>query len=305
MRLIQNKDRMKKYIIVFILIITFCKISAQQSPDFAYTYLNPGLINPAYVGQTDYFKGTLMYCNLMAGVNYSPQTAVFNLESPVFNKKAGLGMLLCSDSENILGHLSLKGTYSYNLQLGENQYVLMGFSFGFMQNHILYDRIIAENPEEVLNLYNMKSSNVFNTDLGAAYTYKNFEAGVSVLNLFKIVNNSNDYEIPYQSTSEITFNAKYKYKINDEYSLLPSVIFRSPMGVQPSYGVSVIAQMREMIWGGLSYGDNQALGILLGLNYRELSFGYYYAYPIGTALNKVSNGSHEIYLSFRIKKIRK
>src|ERR1035437_2811485 len=111
---------MKKIFEIFIFVIVNWQLSivncyAQQDPQYSMYMFNQLALNPAYAGSKEVLSSALVYRNQWTGISGAPTTAMFSLQTPLKNKKIGLGMEIISDK---LGPQNTSGillSYAYRI----------------------------------------------------------------------------------------------------------------------------------------------------------------------------------------------
>jgi type IX secretion system PorP/SprF family membrane protein len=93
--------------------------------------------------------------------------------------------------------------------------------------------------------------------------------------------------------------AGYRFFINDDISILPSVMAKYvPNTPVSQFDVNVKAQYQDLLWVGASYRHQYGYAAMAGINVSNtFNVGYAYDYTT-TRLNTFSNGTHEIILGF-------
>ena len=88
-----------------------------------------------------------------------------------------------------------------------------------------------------------------------------------------------------------------KLFLNDDITLLPSFLIKEINPTPLTYDINAKFSFQDKVWIGASYRHNDSFGVLAGLNISSfINIGY--SYDITTsALNTVSNGTHEIVIS--------
>jgi type IX secretion system PorP/SprF family membrane protein len=93
--------------------------------------------------------------------------------------------------------------------------------------------------------------------------------------------------------------AGYKWKVNYDYVVEPSVLIKSvtPAPTQADIGVKVTYQNK--LWAGTAYRTNGDIGVLLGYSIGDrYSIGYSYD-VVTSGLGEYTSGSHEFLLGVR------
>jgi len=82
--------------------------------------------------------------------------------------------------------------------------------------------------------------------------------------------------------------------LSDDLSLMPSFLIKQIAPVPLTFDLNMKLNFKDKIWLGASYRQGDSFGVLAGINVSSfINVGY--SYDITTsALNTVSNGTHEI-----------
>jgi len=95
---------------------------------------------------------------------------------------------------------------------------------------------------------------------------------------------------------QVFFTAGYKFFISDDVSVMPSIMLKEINPVPFTFDVNAKISFRDVFWLGGSYRKDDSFGILAGFNINStINVGYSYDMTT-SALNTVSNGTHEIVL---------
>lgn len=276
-------------------------VQAQQLPKSTFFYLNPQQYNPAYTGFAENTTLFTQYRLQMAGLPNSPTTLSASLDMPLPDYKAGLGVMLTNDIVNIIGQTGGRVSYAYYLTLAKDQHVGFGLSMGVNKMQILYDRIVADEPSELTQVYNYKPFTSFNSDIGIMYEIYDLEVGFSVNNLFSTRNNVYFNQLPYRPLPQYGVMFRSKYDVDMDWTLITSGSARSPQGSPIVYDFNIVGQWREWGWVGLNYGKSNNIGLILGGKKKNLSLIYAWEFPF-SALSKTTFGAHELMIRYAFEK---
>lgn len=276
-------------------------IFAQQTAKYGLYQDNPFIMNPAYTGASETTKAFMHYRNEITGLRGAPVSKIISVDTKMIDWKAGFGINAFADNANILQRQGFNLAYSYQLKLENEQRLNFGLSVGTVQNSIDYDNIIAENPNELISLYNYKTTTSFNGSFGMMYGIKSFEIGFALTNLLNKKEFSDKYQLAYIQKPEYNGTMLYRFDINENIKNTTSLILRSTQGLPVRFDARTIFTMKKMVWGGLTYGLNSSFGVCVGLNYERLMIGYLYEYPL-SKISKISMGANEIMLGYRFGK---
>src|SRR5260221_12704245 len=178
----------------------------------------------------------------------------------------------------------------------------MGIQGGFNNLRSNYDLLTLKTGSDI-NLSGVSS--VFNPNFGAGLYYRqsNFYVGLSCPYILdnKVVGLD-------ELTSKLSKQQRYYYltagftkKLSNTIKLVPSTLIRIQDNAPISFDINAFLVFYDAVGLGCSYRLNDAVIPMFELQLNE-NFHVGYAYDITTsALNRYSNGSHEIMINYRIK----
>ncbi|TAG51651.1 MAG: type IX secretion system membrane protein PorP/SprF [Cytophagales bacterium] len=330
---------MKKIItsILFTAVLSY----GQQLPQYTQYMLNPYLINPAVAGTTDHFDIKAGYRNQWMGFNSNPElsgVASYQVAPVTFyvtahghigkdhqrlrgrhkNQNAwhhGLGMQVISDRTGPTSHITVQGSYTYDMSLNKKLRMSFGAFVGVRQWSVNGDRIRysdgstgAATVNGAVDLSTLLPTVSFGTWLYHKYWY----AGFSILDVVPFGTSSSAYKDVVNASKSVSNSLKQHYFLtvgamfhpNKEIAVIPSILVRPTLGVSVSslsIDLNTKVRYKNMIWGGLSYRSSDAFSVLFGvLIDKKYEIGLAYDYTINGSLRARSNGSFEIMLGYRI-----
>src|SRR5437870_4542632 len=104
---------MMRRIIILILVIAGCRISAQQLPQYSQYMLNQLAINPAVAGTSDHSEVRANVRNQWLGLPDGPRTYMMSLHGPLKDRKMGLGMNMYADIVGPTRRTGINLNYAY------------------------------------------------------------------------------------------------------------------------------------------------------------------------------------------------
>ena len=279
---------MKKInLLLFISIFTTVGF-AQQFPLQSQYQFNYSSLNPAAVGENDYYSARASFRQQWTGFSNKPiGTNLFTLTKGF--GKSGLGLTVFSDKTG--GAFNRSGvtvSYSHKAVFAGGSELYLGVSGGGAQ--VNFDLSSADDPA-IINTNDMVPEATF----GAYYKIKNFKVGISIPGML-----STNMELT--GSNENTLNSHfytmiaYQRKLNDQWSVYPSILVKTTKN-QNQIDANVNFKLKNKLWFGTSYrqdfGPTLYVGIDLG---RLLSV---YSYDISTnEMSAYSNGSHELTIGY-------
>ncbi len=287
---------MKRSIAIFtwILLIVPSGLKSQQLPHFTQFMFNDYVLNPAVAGTKDYYQVRSNSRFQWAGIVDAPQTISLSLNGPHSSRPMGFGGYLYNDVTGPTSRTGLYGTYAYNILIKGEVRLSMGLSFGIMQNKIDGTEITLHDPDDLAMQGGITSTVVPDASVGFYFYAPDWYAGFSAFQLFSNKLKSHFYLL-----------GGYRYDINDQFSIEPSLIIKamSPVPIQIDLNAKVTYQ--EMVWLGLSYRSRDAASILLGyIHDKRYYFGYSYDFSTSD-IRSYNSGSHEIMIGIRFTALKR
>ena len=327
---------MTQRFLFFLLLFLQAGVSAQQKPVYTQYILNNYIINPAITGIENYTDVKISHRQQWTGIDGAPVTTYLSIQGPVGKKDYrtnvtsfdipgentrghsfvdeytaaephhGLGGIIMSDKTGYLNRWSVYATYAYHKGLSPRTTLAAGFLVGMTSvsldaSKIQWGSLAADDPAVG---YNSGEISKIKPELGAGlWLYSvDFFAGVSVLNI--IPGKANFVKDPKYGSSfvpHIITTAGYKTFLNEDISLLPSIMIQyvSPFPLQVY--VNAKAQYQDKFWIGSSYRFGDQLGgfaAMAGLNVSS-TFNVGYSYDVSTSqLRSYSRNTHEFIIGF-------
>lgn len=274
---------------------------AQQLPQFSQYNSNNYVINPAFAGTESYFDVKAVNRYQWAGMTDAPRSFTMSLSAPFRNPHMAMGGYIFVDNVGPTRRTGAQVSYGWHMNLTEGIKLGLSASVGLTQFSIDGSRItLAEEGDPAL-FSELSSQLVMDAKFGALVYHENWYAGFTLPQLFQ--NRIDLYESADPGLSRLEDHymllAGYKYQLNDDFMLEPSVLVKYVAPAPIKIDATVRAHFREMIWAGFSWRNHDAFVAMLGYEWRQsLSIGYSYDFTTSN-LRNYSNGTHEIMLGFK------
>jgi type IX secretion system PorP/SprF family membrane protein len=261
---------------------------AQQFPLQSQYQFNYSSLNPAAVGENDYYSARASFRQQWTGFADKPiGTNLFTLTKGF--GKSGLGVTVFSDKTG--GAYNRSGvtvSYSHKAVFAGGSELYLGVSAGGAK--VNFDLGPAVD-EAIMRQEDMVPEATF----GAYYKIKNFKVGISIPGM---LNSNMELTKSNENTLDRHFYAMiaYQRKLNDQWGVYPSILVKRVKN-QNQIDANVNFKLKNKLWFGTSYrqdfGPTLYVGIDLG---RLLSV---YSYDIATnEMSPYSNGSHELTIGY-------
>ncbi|MBN2727911.1 MAG: type IX secretion system membrane protein PorP/SprF [Bacteroidales bacterium] len=291
---------MKKISIIFVLVLAFSGVRAQQEPLFSQYHLNPYLINPAYGGTQNYMPLRINARQQWLGIDGAPSTQSISFNTPIGRDgKIGTGAVIFNDSYGPMSKTGIQGTFAYKLKINEDYNLSFGLSVSVSQLVLDESNLVIINQNDaVINGAN-ESYLIPDAGFGAWFYSKQSFIGFSAMQLLQYPL-SLDIEAVDKQIPHFYVLAGHKFELNEKLEMEPSVLVKkmNPTPFQVDINLRMI--MSKMYWVGLSFRTSDAAMISAGIEYQNFLLGYAYDYSV-SALQTHNSGTHELMLGYNFK----
>jgi type IX secretion system PorP/SprF family membrane protein len=300
---------LRKWVLLAMLTMTVMSFAdvafSQQMPVYTQFMFNSYVFNPAVAGTNNYYQVRLNSRFQWVGMTDPPQTNSLSVYGPHATKDMGFGGHVYNDITGPTSRMGLYGSYAYNLLINDGMRLSMGLSAGAIQNRVDGTKISLLDPSDQALLYSVSSKFSPDATVGLYLYASSFHIGFSAhqlfgntVNLFELGTGLNKLKTNFYLTGG------YKYFINYDYALEPSVIIRGSMPATPQVDLSLKAYYQNIIWLGVSVRSQDALSFLLGYTHEnKFHFGYSYDMSF-SPIRHHNSGSHEIFLGMRFNPVK-
>ncbi len=291
----------RKLLIASILICSGV-VYGQQLPHYTQYLINNYVTNPAIGGTMNYFNAQSNHRYQWNGVKDAPRTYIFSLHGPIV-KNMGVGGYVFTDFTGPTRRSGFQLSYSYRVKVTESIKLSFGISGGILQFLVDGGKVNLENLNDLV-LSNSIQSVVVPDIGGGLYLYHPdwfFSVSAPQLVGSKLQFFDNFDQTLSRLSSHYFMSAGYTFHVTDDIDVQPSFFMKyiDPLPLQVDVTLRGIYQ--DNIWLGVSYRSEDAVGALLGYEFKKnFMLGYSYDYPIN-GISQVSSGSHELMVGFRFR----
>jgi len=290
---------MKKYILTIIAGLFLSSAFSQQIATYSQFMHDHYLINPAAAGTQDYIPISLGYKKLWTGFEGSPSFQSLGGNMKIMDNM-GVGVRIHNYSAGFETKTGIDLTYAYQIDLGNDMKLSFGLSGVLTQFYMNKSEINLENPDDNTVLYASEKLITPDANFGTYFYGKNYFAGIAVFQLFgRQVNMMNTDNLENKQVRHYSLHGGYRFDINEDYSVEPSLVFRMIEAGQMTLDFNVKGTIMNIAWVGVSYRLNDAIVPMFGIDMDQFLFGY--AYDITTSdIKNYSQGSHELMFIYKI-----
>lgn len=300
----QNIILMKKIVALSIFAMISSFTFAQQVSLNSHYMLNDFVLNPAFAGaHKDVVPLTLTVRKQWTGFNGAPITQQFSANADI-GANFGLGLHFFNDLTGPTRRTGFNLATSYKIPLDYSRRHSIRFGLSFILFEHVFDRnkLTYEMPYDntIDQIYNQNI--IPDANFGMLYMRDStIYGGFSVWNLIQSRADITHVSSTYNNNINRLYYlyGGYNYSINPDVMLKPSMLLQFQGNAPASFDVNVITKYKNMYWGGISYRYQDAVVIILGIDWNKFTFAY--SYDITTSdIRKYSGGSHEFTFGYAL-----
>jgi type IX secretion system PorP/SprF family membrane protein len=294
---------MKKILLSLTVILTAISAYSQQIPLSENYFMDKYSLAPSYAGNFNPKYLIMGYRSDWSGIDGGPKTVRISYNDVFpFMKNAGYGGKIIYDKAGIFNQLYVSGSYSYNLQVNQEQHLLFGLSAGFYKNRLnlldfYNDPKYSIDPSLVSQ--DVKSKLKFMSDFSAVWIWKGAEAGFMFSNISFGDASYKEVSLKYNPLANLQFHGTYLYNINEDWDVAPLVILRGGKYIKSQFELASQVIYLKKFRGSLVFRDPGIIGFGIGLDINKLlKIGYNFNLATNVALGAFNN--HEISIGINL-----
>jgi type IX secretion system PorP/SprF family membrane protein len=215
----------------------------------------------------------------------------------------GIGLQVISDRIGPFSNTSAFATYAYHMAVSRTTNLSAGIGLGASRLSLDPSKLNfgSANPSDP-SVYGNEVIAKTNLDMNAGlWLYsQNYFVGIAANQLIPHKIDYNDLLDVKKGklVPHIFATAGYRFFINEDVNLIPSVMVKSLGGIPIQIDVNAKMQFKDLFWFGASYRAKYGLAGMAGMNVMQrFTVSYSYDYST-TKINTISNGTHEVVLGF-------
>jgi type IX secretion system PorP/SprF family membrane protein len=272
----------KRIVLALFALLSFSAF-AQQDPQFTQYMFNNLYYNPGYSGVEGVTKVTALYRSQWSGYQPTfygggaPTSQLVTFTTPVFKLNSGFGAYVLNDKLGPQNNLEAQVSYAYHLGL-KNSKLSFGLRAGVYSQTInsnLYRAVQKEDPNlppENTGRYTQTKPDLA---FGVFFRREKFYLGSGFSHLIK-----SKFDFGYNQRNSLEthtyFTGGYFYEANFDLRFQFVTLVKSDF-VKTQFDIGAIAYLKDTMWGGLSFRQQEAAIVLLGwsmLKDKSLKAGY-------------------------------
>ncbi|SHG43140.1 type IX secretion system membrane protein, PorP/SprF family [Flavobacterium segetis] len=286
----------KKLVYSFVLVLLIMSSSnAQYQLNNRLIQKNKLGINVAYAGELNKTR-----MSLVIGVNPNKiedantlnwQQATLDL--PLANKLS-TATIFTKIATGSFSQIQIKQAFAYKVDFSEEQTLSVGFGLSYNQQNVDLKNGFSPNDyvdldDPYLSLENYHQ-NKLGLEIGFVYQLKDFQLSVSLPSLGQ--------DKPYNN--EFTAYTEYKFKLNKDLDLIPSVLFVQTQNGKYELTNSLNLDYQKKGWLQVGYVDIGQVVMGFGINVKGLGIGYNFGYNVDNNISSIFGNTHQFGLFFNL-----
>lgn len=309
-------NRIKNWLIFCILVFVSGKISAQQLPQFTQTMFNKLSYNSGYAGlnksicvgftSRQQWQGFVSKDKDDKDIKVNPRTSVIAGDMYIKEIHGGIGLILITDDIGFENNKLMKFIYSYHHNMYDG---VLGVGIDAQLNNKTIDfanfKAITES-DPLLKSSGEEKNMMFDLGIGAYYRVEN-KYGFGLYGAQLLQKQKDIGEVEFQNKRHFYITGDYNLTIpnHTNFEIAPMSIIKTDLSTI-QFEVNALLKYKKKIWAGLAYRQNDAIGVIVGLAYKDIRIGY--SYDVTTSKlgygNGRSGGSHEVTIGYCFKILR-
>lgn len=300
---------------VIVCLSTVFTASAQSDGVLTQYYEVPTYFNPAAVGETDFMKIRAGSRLQWVGIEKAPKSFLVTADMPLklFGKRFGIGAVIRQESRGLYSDVAAGLQAGYKFKMFKGEFTL-AFQIGMVNETFKGSEVFIPDDDDYHQstddgiLTSDLSGTSFDMGLGVWYTHKWFYAGLSCTHI-----SSPSISMTMEG-SESTEAQRYEFNIgrtlyftagsnipikNTLFEVIPSMLIKSDFTFTQAE-ITARVRYNKFLSGGIGYRYQDAVSLMLGVDFRNFYLGYSYDYPT-SAIAQASSGSHEIFAGYKLK----
>ena len=284
-----------KYLLLVMLFANIC--SAQQLPHYSLYMFNDVITNPAVCGTKTHDMVFLSNRSQWVGFEGAPETQLLSYTRN-HGENMGIGGLIFNDVTGPISMTGIQLSYGYNVNLTSDYKLSFGLSASAFQ--YVFDGNKAQLHDNTYD--NAAPGTIEKTLVGDAtfgtYVYNDrYYIGVSIPQL---IQSKINVTIDNSLARHYFIHSGYNFTLNDQFDLEPSVMLKATDASPFQYDINLRGIYDKQFWAGLSYRDQDALVMMLGMDYNNYTLGYSFDITLSD-ISSYTSGSHGIMIGYKFR----
>ena len=273
---------------------------AQYDPSLTHFWMTETQYNPAAVGNSELLRVIGAYSGQFSGYRNSPSTMLAAADMPLFfvGPQHGVGAYFINDAEGFFTMKNIAVQYAHHRKLFAGT-LSVGVQIDLLSETFDGSRLdLEDSGDQAFSTGSIDGSKI-DASVGLAYKWRNLRVAASVKHLTAptiLLGETNEMEIKRAYYFTAGYNIKLKNPLftihPDIYWMYDGVDMKSILHARVQYDND-----GKMLFGGLNYSPSASAAVVVGGKFHGVVLSY--SYEAFTSGAGVTNGNHEVVLSYQ------
>ncbi len=293
---------MKKILIVALLLAGTLQTFAQQDPQYSLYMFNPLGVNPGYAGSREVLSAVLVHRSQWIGLEGAPETQALAINTPLKNKKMGVGLQIVNDKIGPKTVQTLTAAYAYRLKMGSGK-LAFGLRGGILNYNYDWEKIEYKDEGDVIPNTAAESFILPTFDFGIYYNSRTMYLGLAVDHInraqFNLIEGQDTIDSDARVYSNFTATFGKAFVINDNLVIKTSILTRLAK-TAGNIDVNSSVLFKNKILFGVTLRTTGVLVFMTEINLsKSLRMGIAYDAD-GSKVARSTSGSFEVFLGYDV-----
>ena len=279
--------------------------SAQQDPMYTMYMWNTLAVNPGYAGSADLFTVTGLARQQWVGLSGAPSTQTLTAHTPLPMESLGVGLSVVHDQVGPVNNSLAFADIAYRIRVTEKSRLAFGLKAGMDLMQLKLGSVQNVDVNDPLFGQNITSKARPNFGFGLYYWNAKGYIGLSVPKLLEHerfeTDAANTVVSAVRQRRHYFLIGGYVFDLGRDVKFRPSFLLKAVEGAPISLDLSAMFLLREKLWLGGAYRDQDAFSALIAYQINDqFKVGYAHDFTT-TALRSYHSGTHELMLSYDLR----
>ena len=283
------------FTLILLLTLSFSGRAQQQGSNTQFMF-NQLPVNPAYAGIHSNVQLDLNVREQWLRLDGAPSTQLLSVHGAHLKKPISFGGTLMRDEIGLTSQYRLNFAFAYRIHTSYDSELSFGMQVGLLSHQTDFSEGDLSDPT-----LSGASQSMISPTLGVGILWHSpkYYLGLGVPQIL---------QLDFDMTNEAVVNdirhyyatAGLIHEINANLHFKPNMMLRLTETGQYQLDVNLSFLLDQKLWLGTTYSHENQVSVIMSYRFTErFQAGYSYDHPIG---NQALNGSHEIQLSYRMKR---
>ena len=293
---------MKKTLLIILLLAGTLQTFSQQDPQYSLYMFNPLGVNPGYAGSREVLSAVLVHRSQWIGLEGAPETQALAINTPLKNKKMGVGLQIVNDKIGPKTVQTFTLAYAYRLKLGRGK-LAFGLSAGILNYNYDWNKIEYKDEDDVIPNTAAESFMLPTFDFGIYYNTRTMYFGIALDHInraqFNLIEGQDSINSDARVYSNFTATFGKAFVVSDNLIIKTSLLTRLALGAG-NIDINSSILFKNKILFGVTLRTSGALVFMTEINLsKNLRMGI--AYDIdGSKVARSTSGSFEVFVGYDV-----